>query len=374
MQEPIRILHMLASMNRGGAEAMIMNYYRHINTSKVQFDFLLTTPGRYDYEDEILQLGGRISRIRPLTKARPWEYMQDVDRFFKSHPQYRVVHSHTSSKSYFPLKIAKKNHIPVRIAHSHSSKAESGINGLIRKALRIPLRTVATDFFACGEEAALYLYGKKLAQKKAVVVPNAIDATRYSYNAQQARKMRQDLGLEGRFVVGHVGRFFPVKNHMFLIDVFHAVKQKRPDSCLLLVGEGELMEPVKEKVRALGLERDVRFTGVRSDVPELLWAMDVFVFPSLNEGIPVTMIEAQAAGLQCVMSDSIPAQCVITQNVKQMPLTRPPEDWAAEILRFQNGYVRRDMCAQVAQAGFDIQKNVKWLEEFYLHANACVHE
>ncbi len=353
---------------------MIMNYYRHINTSKVQFDFLLTTPGRYDYEDEILQLGGRINRIRPLTKTRPWEYMQDVDRFFKNHPQYRVVHSHTSSKSYFPLKIAKRNHIPVRIAHSHSSKAESGINGMIRKALRIPLRTAATDFFACGEEAALYLYGKRLAQKKAVIVPNAIDAARYAYNARQAQETRRNLGLEGRFVIGHIGRFFPVKNHMFLIDVFHAVKQKRPDSCLLLVGEGDLMEPVKEKVRALGLEKDVRFTGVRSDVPELLWAMDVFVFPSLNEGIPVTMIEAQAAGLQCMMSDSIPAQCVITQNVRQMPLTCPPEGWAAEILRFQNGYVRRNMRAQVAQAGFDIQKNVKWLEAFYLHAYDCVHE
>lgn len=370
MQQPIRILHMLASMNRGGAEAMIMNYYRKINKSRVQFDFLLTTPGHYDYEDEIAQLGGRIYRAAPLTKKRPQDYMKDVDRFFKEHPQYRIVHSHTSSKSFFPLRLAKKNGIPVRIAHSHSSKAEGGINGIIRKALRLPLRTVATDFFSCGDEASVYLYGKKIAGEKAVVVPNAIDARQYKYDAGQAQKTRQGLGIDNQLVIGHVGRFYPVKNHMFLIEVFNAIKRLHPSSRLLLVGDGELKETVRDRARELGIEQDVIFTGVRGDVPQLLKAMDVFVFPSRNEGIPVVMIEAQAAGLKCFMSDSIPSQCVITQNVKSLPLSQAPEYWAREILRVKDGYERRDMRLEVEKAGFDISKNAKWLEEFYLHVYA----
>lgn len=370
MQQPIRILHMLASMNRGGAEAMIMNYYRHIDRSRVQYDFLLTTPGHYDYEEEINELGGHIYRVSPLTKSRPRDYMKDVDRFFKEHPQYRIVHSHTSSKSYFPLRIAKKNGVPVRIAHSHSSKAEKGINGIIRKALRLPLRAVATDFFSCGDEASVYLYGKKIASEKAVVVPNAIDAQQYRYDAGQAQNIRQGLGIDNQLVIGHVGRFFPVKNHMFLIEVFYAIKQLHPESRLLLVGGGELKEAVKARACELGIEQDVIFTGVRSDVQQLLKAMDVFVFPSLNEGIPVVMLEAQAAGLKCFMSDSVPSQCVITENVQCLPLSQPPEYWAKEILRVTSGYERRDMSPEVEKAGFDIRKNAKWLEEFYLHVYA----
>ncbi len=368
MQQPIRVLHMLASMNRGGAEAMIMNYYRHIDRSRVQFDFLLTTPGHYDYEEEIKALGGHIYRVSPLTKSRPRDYMNDVDRFFKEHPQYHIVHSHTSSKSFFPLRLAKKNGVPVRIAHSHSSKAEQGINGIIRKALRFPLRTVATNFFSCGEEASVYLYGEKIAKEKAVVVPNAIDARQYRYESGQAQNIRQGLGIDNQLVIGHVGRFFPVKNHMFLIEVFHAVKRLHPGSRLLLVGDGELKETVRARARELGIEQDIIFTGVRGDVPQLLKAMDVFVFPSLNEGIPVVMIEAQASGLKCFMSDSVPSQCVITQNVKRLPLSQTPEYWAREILRVKDGYERRDMCPEVEKAGFDIRKNAKWLEEFYLNA------
>ena len=368
MQQPIRVLHMLASMNRGGAEAMIMNYYRHIDRSRVQFDFLLTTPGQYDYEEEITQLGGRIYRAAPLTKSRPQDYMKAVDKFFKENPQYRIVHSHTSSKSFFPLRLAKKNGIPVRIAHSHSSKAEEGINGIIRRALRFPLRTVATDFFSCGDEASVYLYGEKIAREKAIVVPNAIDAQQYRYDAGQARDIRRSLGIGDQLVIGHVGRFFPVKNHMFLLDTFYALKQLHPNSRLLLVGDGELKETVQDRARELGIGQEVIFTGVRGDVPELLKALDVFVFPSLNEGIPVVMIEAQAAGLKCFMSDSIPSQCVITQNVKSLALSQTPEYWAREILRVKDGYERRDMCPEVERAGFDIRKNAKWLEEFYLHA------
>lgn len=349
---------------------MIMNYYRKIDKSRVQFDFLLTVPGHYDFEEEIKELGGHIYRVSPLTKNHPRDYMKDVDRFFKEHPQYRIVHSHTSSKSYFPLRLAKKNGVPVRIAHSHSTRAEKGINGIIRKALRLPLRTVATDFFSCGDEASVYLYGEKIAREKAVVLPNAIDSRLYRFDAAQARRIRQSLGLDNQFVIGNVGRFFPLKNHMFIIDIFHAVKQLHPESRLLLCGDGELRKAVEKKASDLGLSQDIVFTGVRSDIPRLLMAMDVFLFPSIEgEGLPVAMLEAQASGLQCFMSDCVPVQCVITQNVKRLPLSQPPEHWAREILRLKDGYERRDMLSDIEKAGFDINSNAKWLEEFYLQAN-----
>lgn len=357
----IRILHVVTYMGRGGLETMIMNYYRQMDRTKVQFDFLVHRDFRADYDDEIERLGGRIYRIGRLI---PWSgaYQRALDAFFAAHPEYRVVHVHQDCLSAVILKAAKKHGVPVRIAHSHNSSQDKNLKYLLKLYYKRQIPTYATALFACGKDAGDWMFGGK----PYTVVNNAIDAAQYRYRQARACEVRQALGIaEEAFVIGHVGRFCPVKNHAFLLDVFDQLHRENERAVLLLVGDGELRSSMEEKAKAMGLEDRVLFTGVRSDVCDLMQAMDVFVFPSLYEGLPVSLVEAQAAGLPCVISDGVPEACMLTDLVQRVDLEESARQWAERILKVK-ATVRRDRYDEIAASGYDIVTNAAWLQQYYI--------
>ncbi|MCI8409557.1 MAG: glycosyltransferase family 1 protein [Lachnospiraceae bacterium] len=370
-KQPIRVLHILHSMNRGGAETMIMNYYRNIDREQVQFDFLLTFQGKSDYEEEIISMGGRIFHITPLTLTSIRGYLKDIQRFLKEHREYKIVHSHTSSKSVFPLYISKRCKVPVRVSHSHNMELGDGtfsIKEILRKLLRKPLRLVSTHNFGCSKEATIWLYGEKYWQTgKAKVLPNAIDTKKFSYNEEIREKYRQDFSLTDNFVVGHVGRLQKEKNHLFLLEIFAEIAKKEEKAKLVLVGEGALQEEIEQKAHVLGIEEKVVLLGLRFDVPDLLQMIDVFVFPSLTEGLGIVLVEAQTAGLPCFASKNvIPEEAAVTDLVEFISLEESAKSWADKILKVQNQQERHTRISMVQDAGYDICVEAKKLEEFYL--------
>lgn len=354
----VRVLQVVTYMGRGGLETMLMNYYRHIDRSRVQFDFLVHRPFEADYDAEIHALGGKIYRVSRLI---PWSraYRAELRAFWGAHPEYRVVHVHQDCLSAVALQCAQDCGVPVRIAHSHNSSQTWNIKYPIKRYYMKQIPAAATHLFACGRKAGDWMFGGHPYQ----VLPNAIEVLDYRYDPRLARQVRQELGLGNGLVVGHVGNANPAKNHPFLLEIFAALYQKRPDAHLLLVGGGT--ERFRAKARSLGVEDSVLFAGVRADVPQMLQAMDVFVFPSLYEGLPVALLEAQAAGLPCVISDQVPPECVVTSElVTTLPLHKPPQQWADEILKKQ-GAPRMDHSAELRAAGYDIETAAKALEEFY---------
>lgn len=360
MAEPIRVLHVVTHMNRGGLETMIMNYYRYIDRTKIQFDFLTHRDGKKDYDDEIQKLGGKIYHLPPLNPLDKKGYLKKLDDFFREHTEYKIVHSHLDCMSAYPLRAAKKYGVPVRIAHSHNTSQERNLKYLIKLYSRSLIPKYATDLFACGEEAGKWMFKNH----PFVVMRNAIDAQKFVYDSEVAKQKREELGIEDKFVLGHVGRFNLQKNHEFLIDIFNEVCKQNENAVLLLIGAGELEDKIHEKVRNLGLNKKVMFLGVREDIPKLMQAMDVFVFPSLFEGLPVTLVEAQAAGLPCVVSDTITKEINLTKNVVFISLEKSARKWADEIL--DDEYSRKNELDTIINNRFDIYENVRWLENFYI--------
>ena len=365
--EPIRVLHILHSMNRGGAENAIMNYYRHIDRDKVQFDFLLTEPSKCQFEDEILSLGGRVFRVPQLTIRNPFPYLVGVWRFYKSHPEYRIVHSHTSSKSFFPLLIAKLAGIPVRICHSHGSRSEAGMNGKIRDFLKPFLRASANHYIACGHDAAVWLYGTRLLQKgKVVLFPNVIEADHFDYNKKVRDKLRLSLGInDSTIVLGCTARFSAVKNHVFLLSLFKEFHNRVTDSVLILVGDGELKEDIVDMILTLGIKDSVIMPGVVSNVSDYVQAMDFFFLPSINEGIPLSLIEAQVSGLRCFVSEGVPRESDKTGLVSFLPLEKGVSFWTSRILN-EISYQRRSHIDDITIAGYNAAISALRLQEFYI--------
>lgn len=360
--KPIRILHIVTYMGRGGLETMLMNYYRHIDKSKVQFDFLVHRDFEADYDREILDLGGRIYRISRLNPFS-FKYHKELNNFFKNHPEYQIIHVHQDCMSSIALKIAMKNKIPIRIAHGHNANQDKNIKYLIKRFYMRSIPRYATDLFACGVDAGNWMFESKSFK----VLNNAIDSNLFKLNTDIRDEVRNVLNLNNKFVVGHVGRFDLQKNHSFLIDIFYEIQKIRTDSILLLIGCGNGELTIKEKVKKLNIENKVIFMGVRNDVNKLMQAMDVFVFPSLYEGLPVTLIEAQASGLSIIKSDNISDQCILTDNVVSISLDKSAYSWAKEILNFVNSFDRKDTSLEIINNGYDISSNAKWLENYYLN-------
>lgn len=365
VQYPIRVLNLFTIMDRGGAETMVMNYYRHIDRKKVQFDFLVHREQRGAYDDEIEALGGRIYRMYPIYPQNFARYKHDIRAFFKAHPEYRIIHSHMSELGYFAFKEAAKQGVPVRICHAHNAPHGFDMKMIMRDYFKKRMMPYLTHLFMCGVESGRWLYGKKN-ESQFIMLNNAIDAAAYTYNPAKRAEMRRQLGLTDELVVGHVGRFNPQKNHPFLLAIFAALLKKEPNAVLLLVGGGNDMPKIQAKAQELGIAERVRFLGVRSDVADLMQAMDVFVFPSLYEGLPVTMVEAQASGLPCLISDKVPSECIITDGLTEViPLSESPDTWAKKIL-VKRGTPRTDRRTEISAHGFDITTEAVKLQEFYL--------
>jgi len=362
-----RILQVIGIMNRGGAETMLMNLYRHVDRSKVQFDFVVHTDQQAAFDNEIEALGGRLFHCPRFVGSNTIAYKKWWNQFFSTHAaEYSVVHGHIGSTAAIYLKIAKKYGL-FTIAHSHSSGTDHSLKSHLYKALAYPTRYIADYFIACSQAAGLDRYGAKVARSdNYCILNNAIDTNFYQYNEAIRLQVREETGLGKGLVLGHVGRFDSAKNQSFAVRLFAELKKQLPEARLLLVGDGVLRHDVEALADSLGCGESVIFTGVRSDVYRLLQAMDVFVFPSVFEGLPVTLVEAQCAGLPCVISDSIPTDCIITDGlVTRQSLSQPPAEWVPPILK-AGQTERTDRTAEIAAHGFDIQTTAKWLEEFYL--------
>lgn len=361
MKYPIRVLQVVTYMGRGGLETMLMNYYRHIDHSKVQFDFLTHREFDGDYDKEIKELGGNVyhlSNLNPLSI----DYKTSLNDFFENHPEYKIVHSHLDCMAGIPLKYAKLNNVPIRIAHAHNSNQTKDLKYPLKLFYKRNIKKNANYLFACGDEAGKWMFNTDNFK----VLNNAIDAKDYTFNMNIRNNKRKEFGIsDDSILVGHVGRFFPQKNHEFLIDIFNQFHKDYPNSYLMLVGEGELKTSIQDKVKILGLEDYVIFTGLRSDVNELLQAMDVFLFPSLYEGLPVSIIEAQASGLPCLISDKVPIECKKTDLVYQLNLEDSVNIWSDKVYELSH-ITRRDTYEEIKESGFDIVENAKWLENFYI--------
>ena len=358
----IRVLHVVTQMNRGGLETMIMNYYRNIDRSIIQFDFLTHRPEneKKDYDDEIKALGGKIYHI-PRLNPFSIKYQSELDSFFKNHKEYKVIHVHQDCMSSVVLKAARKNGVEIRIAHSHSSNQDKGIKYIIKAIYKKNIKKEATMLFACGQQAGKWMFGTDDFK----VLPNAIDAKRYSYDKNKREANRNQLGVGDSFVIGHVGRFSKVKNHKFLIAILSELKKIDDNVKLVLVGEGEERERIQHMVENKGLGNNVIFTGIKSNVNEIMQAFDVFVFPSLYEGLPLTMVEAQAAGLPCFISDRVPSDCKITENVYRISLNENAKKWADKIYSLKD-FKRKDTYSEIVNANFDIVQNAKYLQKIYI--------
>lgn len=360
--EPIRVLHVVYKMHCAGIEAFIMNIYRNIDRTKVQFDFLAHYTEQQFYDDEVEKLGGKIYRLSIREDNNFIKYFRNLNQFYRNHPEYKIVHGHMESFGVFYLTIAKKHGVKVRIAHSHIAKIDPTIKGNIKNLLNKPLRYCATDLFACSEAAGKFLFGDKCFS----VINNAIDVNRFVYNERVRKEMREQLDIEKNFVIGHIGRFNQQKNHTFLIDIFSKIYEKNKNAILLLIGSGDLENVIKEKVRKLQLDPVVKFLGVRKDTERLYQAMDVFVLPSLYEGLPIVGIEAQSSGLKCIFSDTVTQQTSITNNTEFIPLEASLDVWANSILRWFSGYNRVNQYDVIATAGYDVKAQAKQLEDYYL--------
>lgn len=359
-QYPIRVLHVVTTMNRGGLETMLMNYYRQINRKKMQFDFLIHRKEESDYEKEIILLGGRVFRI---SKLNPFSvhYRNELFNFFHNHPEYQIVHVHQDCLSSIALKKAFKNKVPIRIAHSHNVNQDLNLKFLIKYYFMKSIPQYATNLFACSKAAGDWMFRGK----EYMILNNAINAKKFAYNIEKRREIRNSLHLTDETVIGHIGRFDKQKNHDFLLEVFNQVNRLDKNTKLCLVGEGKLENKIKEKVRKLGLNNKVLFLGKRDNVNELLQAMDIFVFPSLYEGLGIVLIEAQAAGLPVIKSDKVPNQCVLTNNVYTVSLKSDVEEWARITLETEKKYKRENTTQYIIKNHYDILDNAKWLEKFY---------
>lgn len=375
----IYVLILITVMDRAGAETMLMNYLRNIDRSKIQMDFLINRQDRADYEQEIEALGSKIYHMSSLFPGKFHKYKKEFRMFLRLHPEYKIIHSHLEERSYFALKIAKEEGVLVRIAHGHSAPKGRNLKMLMRLYFRKKLMKYYTHAFACGERPAKWLFGST---ENVTMMRNAVDTEQFQYHEQVRREVRKELGIgEKEFVIGHIGRFIPEKNQKFLIDIFENIHSQRKSSRLLLIGGGKpkaemkYKKQVKEKVKTAHLQSKIKFLGVRDDVDRLMQAMDVFVMPSVTEGFPVTLVEAQASGLPCVVSDTISDEINITELIQYQGLSDHEEDWANKILSIYHENVslfekkesigREEMAGRVKAAGFDIKENAKWLEEFY---------
>jgi len=367
MGKPIRVLHVLGTLNRGGAETMIMNIYHNIDRSKIQFDFIKHTNKKCDYDDEIIKLGGKIYSIPRYTGKNHLKYIESWNDFFNSHTEYKIIHGHMRSTAAIYLKIAKKHGL-LTIAHSHSIASRGNkLQQFIKYIMQLPIRYTADYLFACSEQAGKWLFGKNVINKNNFnVIKNAIDIEKYLFNQSKRNEMRKTLNIEDKFVVGHVGSFTYPKNHKFLIEVFNEIQKQNRATILLLIGDGELRSQIEKQISDLGLEDKVILTGTVSNVNEYLQAMDVFVFPSIFEGLGIAVIEAQAAGLPCVVADTIPEEAYLTDLIESIPLTAKEDLWTEQILKYNDGYERRNTYEEVKSKGYDIYETNQWLEEFYL--------
>lgn len=362
----IRVLHVLGGLARGGAETMVMNLYRAIDRTQVQFDFIIHTEEHQAYYDEIISLGGRIYSF-PAFNGKNYFKMKTLwKNFFKDHPEYKILHSHVRSYASLYLPIAKKAGLKT-IIHSHSTSNGKGLSSVVKRIMQYPLRWQADHFFGCSKEAGEWLFGKKVVNsEKYHILQNAIDTDQYRFNLEVRKEYREQLGLGDKKTFIHVGRFHPAKNHTFLLNLFAEIQKRNPNTVLLLAGDGELRSAIEKQIADLHIQDSVKLLGSRSDVPKLLQAADCFLFPSLWEGFGMVAVEAQAAGLPCICNTTIPQSVKVSHSCQFIP-TNNLDVWIDSALSLVELSNRNDPCTmmEIEKNGFDIKASSFLLSDFY---------
>lgn len=363
----IRVLHVIGRMGSGGAETMIMNLYRRIDRSRIQFDFVVHTNEKSFYDDEIFALGGKIYSIERYNVVNFFSYKKFWDDFFVQHPEYQIIHGHINSSAAVYLSSAKR-HGRIAVVHSHATRnTERNFRAYAFDISAYPIRYIADYFWGCSLQAGIDRFGKKVVESgRFQVLNNGIETENYIYSPGIRKTIRSKYNIsDNTYLIGHVGRFTFAKNHQFLVDVFAELHQDLPNSKLMLVGAGELESAVREKIRTLQLESAVIFVGQVKNVCAYLQAMDVFVFPSVFEGLGIALIEAQAAGLPCVVSENIQEEaklpCGLVQTVR---ISEGADSWAEKIKTLR-GTERKNTSQVVKNAGFDIEESALRLQNFY---------
>lgn len=366
MQEPIRIVHNIASLHLGGSQAFVMNMYRNIDRSKVQFDFVVTPETKEGFYDEITNLGGKIFSCPRYKGTNHIQYNKWWDDFFNEHPEYKVIHGHVRSTASIYLKIAKRHGL-VTIAHSHSTSNGNGISAILKRIMQLPIRKQADYLFACSDKAGKWLYGEKaITQQNYYMIPNGVDLKRFEFDVNKRNQMRMTLGIKkDMMILGHIGRLSTPKNHKFLLNVFNKYHKINSNSKLLLVGDGELFDCIKEHIDKLNISDAVIMTGSKQNTEDYYQVMDIFVFPSLWEGLPVSVVEAQANGLQCLISDVITHDVDLTDLIQYLPLDE--ELWLGAIVEAHKKK-RMGLTNENIQRlqPFDALTVANKLQEFYL--------
>jgi len=365
MDNTIRIAHVIGSVAKGGVESVVFNYYKFIDKTKYQFDFIIHDNSPFEIPSEIIDLGCKIYKVPSYKHI--FAYISELKKLFKNNC-YKIVHSHMSTISVFTLFAAKKANIPVRISHCHAT-AGKGKGELFRNILKYILRLFSkiypTHLMSCSENSGIWLYGKKaFLNGKIIVLNNAVDHEQFVCNKTVRDNTRNNLCLTGKFVIGNAGRFMPQKNHSFLIDIFNEIYKIEKNSVLLLAGDGKLRKKIEQKVNGLNLQNSVIFLGCRNDINELYQAMDVFILPSLYEGLPVVLVETQMAGLPSVISDKITKETKFTELISFVSLKTSAYDWAKIILEKLNN-VKNNITLDSNFKKYSIKYEVKRLELLY---------
>lgn len=365
MGSPLRVLHVVVNMNRGGAETLIMNLYRNMDRSKVQFDFLTCKEGIFD--SEIIAMGGKVHRIPYITEIGHKGYIHALEKFLKTNSEYKIIHSHMDKMSGFVLRSARKTNVPIRIAHSHNTKSEGGMMTTLYKWYggRF-IKSNATHQYACSYAAAKWLYGDEFS--KALILKNGIEPDKFQYTRFAREHIRRELKIGSEaLVLGHVGRFSHQKNHLFLLEVFARISMEVPNAVLILAGDGPLKSTIIEKAKKLNIDKKVKLIGVREDINLLLQSFDVFVFPSLHEGLPVTLIEAQGAGLPCVISNRISMEVDMGIGLVHYLSITNQKNWLDTIVNLAKDNKSRTIPENaLSQNGYDIRKTAALTETSYL--------
>ncbi|MCL6294996.1 glycosyltransferase family 1 protein [Jejuia spongiicola] len=371
----IRVLQVFTIMNRGGAESMIMNYYRKLDRNQVQFDFLVHRKEKAAFDDEIESLGGKIYRFDPISPFFPKKYYNELRTFFKEHTEYSIIHSHLNTFSSFPLKIARKFNIPCRIAHAHiaidkvnlasflnlKESPKETLKKLIKLQLKKRVKKDATHLFSCGEKAGNWLFG----DTPFTTMNNAIDTEKFKYDKLTSTAYKKKFNFQNEIVIGHIGRFVSQKNHSFLLQIFAALLKRQSNYTLALIGDGPLRESLEKEAEKLKITDKVHFLGVRTDIPQLCQMMDIFVFPSFYEGLPVTLIEAQASGLKIFASNSITNEVHLTDNIQFLSINKTADEWAKKIIELES-IEKKDQTEKIIKANYDIVSNTVQIQEFYM--------
>lgn len=391
MKDPMVVLHVVGRMDIGGAESRIMDLYRNIDRQKVQFAFCQHTTDRCAFEDEVEQLGGKVYHIPRFNVKNYFTYKKAWQEFFKKHPEIKVVQGHMTSTAAIYLPIAKKAGVEVTIAHARSAGVDAGLKGYLTRFLRRNLYKKCDYRFNCSELAGEAVFGdQRKAERKAHFIPNAIDVDKFAFEKETRKQIRYELGIEDKFVIGHVGRFSPVKNHKFMLQMLEqCIKIEReknlPQTVMMFLGDGPLKEEIQNQAMEMSLTSRILFMGNKKDVYRYYQAMDYFLLPSFYEGLPGTAIEAQVAGLPGMLSDTITKEAVVTDLLQMESIKKEPALWAEKIMekcqqlteasdlgvkKVQVGIQTREKYADVVkQASFDIKTQAKRMQEFYVTGN-----